>query len=93
MKRKIEEEKKSNKKTTKTIKYIDLFCGIGGFHLGMKNFNSECVFACDIDKNCRIVYENNFDLEVYGDVSEIDLETIPDHDVLFAGFPCNFIYN
>jgi len=42
------------------MKFIDLFCGIGGFHLALKKFNFECVFACDKDKECRYVYEKKF---------------------------------
>lgn len=39
------------------MKFIDLFCGIGGFHQVLKNFNYECVLACDIDKDCREIYK------------------------------------
>ena len=43
-----------------TLRFIDLFCGIGGFHQAMKKFDYECVFACDIDKNCRYIYKSRF---------------------------------
>ena len=42
------------------FKYIDLFCGIGGFHQAMNRLEGECVFACDINASCREVYKNNF---------------------------------
>lgn len=71
-------------------KFIDLFCGIGGFHMAMKNVceNSEVVFASDIDKNCQMVYENNFGIKVSGDITKIDYNEIDDFDFLFGGFPC-----
>lgn len=68
--------------------FIDLFCGIGGFHQAMKSFGGECVFASDIDASCRQTYKQNFDMDVYGDITQIKSEEIPAHDVLCAGFPC-----
>lgn len=70
------------------MKFIDLFCGIGGFHLALKKFNFECVFACDKDKECRYVYEKNFNIKVHDDILNINEKDIPDHDILTAGFPC-----
>ena len=69
------------------MKYIDLFCGIGGFHLGLAK-HAECVFACDIDPNCRETYKKNFGLDVYEDITKITPDEIPDHNILCAGFPC-----
>ncbi|QYK52620.1 MAG: DNA (cytosine-5-)-methyltransferase [Fimbriimonadaceae bacterium] len=76
------------------LKFIDLFCGIGGFHIAMENasekagIRSSCVFASDIDIACQEMYEANFGLKPVGDITKIDALDIPDHDVLFAGFPC-----
>jgi DNA (cytosine-5)-methyltransferase 1 len=76
------------------LKFIDLFCGIGGFHVGMEdaskehNIEAECVFASDIDVSCQDSYENNFGLRPAGDITKVDPKDIPDHDILFAGFPC-----
>lgn len=69
-------------------KFIDLFCGIGGFHQALSSFGAECVFASDIDVVARDVYKQNFKHEPYGDIKEIDVVKIPKHDILCAGFPC-----
>lgn len=69
-------------------KFIDLFCGIGGFHQALKSLDLECVFACDIDKNCREVYKKNYGLEPASDITKVDEKTLPDFDVICAGFPC-----
>jgi len=70
------------------FKFIDLFCGIGGFHQAMKSLGGECVFACDIDENCRKTYEANYNMTPAGDITKIDASEIPAHDVLCGGFPC-----
>jgi DNA (cytosine-5)-methyltransferase 1 len=70
------------------MKYIDLFCGIGGFHLAMQHYGHECVLACDIDKDCMQVYHENFGITPVNDITKIDETTIPDFDVLCGGFPC-----
>lgn len=69
-------------------KFIDLFCGIGGFHLALSSFGATCVFASDIDKEVRKVYQNNFNMEPKGDITKIRPEDIPAHDIICAGFPC-----
>lgn len=70
------------------IKFIDLFAGIGGFHQAMKSFGGKCVFACDIDSDCRKTYEKNYGIQPAGDITKISASDIPLHDILFAGFPC-----
>jgi len=76
------------------IKFIDLFCGVGGFHVAMNEACTEtglfpeCVFSSDIDPYCQDSYETNFGHRPVGDITRIDPENIPDHDILFAGFPC-----
>ncbi len=72
----------------KKYKYIDLFAGIGGFHQAMDALGGKCVFACDIDEDCRKTYEVNYGLKPAGDITKIDAHDIPEHDVLCAGFPC-----
>jgi DNA (cytosine-5)-methyltransferase 1 len=68
--------------------FIDLFCGIGGFHQAMASLGGECVFACDIDADCRKTYEANYGITPAGDITKIKAEEIPAHDVLCGGFPC-----
>nr|WP_320021220.1 DNA cytosine methyltransferase [uncultured Draconibacterium sp.] len=76
------------------IKFIDLFAGIGGFHVAMNeicaenNLVPDCVFSSDIDPYCQDIYEANFGERPFGDITQIDEKDIPDHDILFAGFPC-----
>lgn len=71
--------------------FIDLFAGIGGFHIGMKAAGGRCVFASEWDKHAAATYsawtgETNVSTQ---DIRELDYEAvIPDHDVLLAGFPC-----
>ncbi|WP_428230400.1 DNA (cytosine-5-)-methyltransferase [Flavobacterium sp.] len=76
------------------IKFIDLFCGIGGFRTAMdqacleNGIIPECVFSSDIDSFCQDSYEANFGDRPFGDITKIHENDIPDHDILFAGFPC-----
>ena len=70
------------------FKYIDLFCGIGGFHQAMESLGGECVFASDIDADCRKTYEDNYGIKPAGDITKIKAKDIPAHEVLCAGFPC-----
>ncbi len=69
-------------------RFIDLFCGIGGFHLALSSFGAECVFASDIDENAKNVYEQNFGFRPDGDITQIQVDDIPEHDIICAGFPC-----
>lgn len=70
------------------FKFIDLFCGIGGFHQAMSDLGGECVYASDIDADCRKTYARNYGIMPEGDITQVDAERIPAHDVLCAGFPC-----
>lgn len=70
------------------FKFIDLFSGIGGFHQAMKSLGGECVFASDIDVKCREIYELNYGLKVNDDITKVNPESIPPHNVICAGFPC-----
>tara|TARA_Y100000389_G_scaffold52592_1_gene48397 strand:+ start:3984 stop:5180 length:1197 start_codon:yes stop_codon:yes gene_type:complete len=75
------------------IKFIDLFCGIGGFHQALSKYNSECVMSCDIDNKCREVYELNYGIKPEKNIKDINEKNIPDFDVLCAGFPCQSFSN
>jgi DNA (cytosine-5)-methyltransferase 1 len=75
------------------LRFIDLFCGIGGFHQAMNRIGGTCVFASDIDEQCRDVYENNYGLKPVGDITKVEINTIPDFDVLCGGFPCQSFSN
>jgi DNA (cytosine-5)-methyltransferase 1 len=70
------------------LRFIDLFCGIGGFHRAARSLGLKCVFACDIDEECRRAYSHNYGLEPHGDIASVELDEIPDHELLCAGFPC-----
>lgn len=70
------------------FKFIDLFCGLGGFRIALEKQNCNCVFSSDIDKAVAQVYENNFGEYPSGDITKIDSKDIPDFDILCGGFPC-----
>jgi DNA (cytosine-5)-methyltransferase 1 len=71
-----------------TLKFIDLFCGIGGFRVAAESFSMKCVFSSDIDENACNTYKANFGDYPSGDITKIKAIDVPDHDILFAGFPC-----
>lgn len=68
--------------------FIDLFCGIGGFRLALESVGAKCVFSCDKDKHARLTYETNFKEVPAGDITKIEADSIPDFNILCAGFPC-----
>lgn len=78
-------------------KFIDLFAGIGGFHLAFHKAGAECVFASEWDEDARLTYEANFEKispklfknnNFVGDITQIKKKTIPNFDILTGGFPC-----
>ena len=85
----------------KKITFIDLFAGIGGFHLAFHNLGAKCVFVSEWDEPARQTYENNFakiEPELFtkenrkklfaGDITAVRAKDIPDFDILTGGFPC-----
>jgi DNA (cytosine-5)-methyltransferase 1 len=79
-----------------TFKFVDLFAGIGGFHIALSELGGECVFASEIDKDAQAIYKLNFEKHmkgpIVGDIIPLTDKTlsklIPEHDVLAGGFPC-----
>jgi len=71
-----------------SFRFIDLFAGIGGFHVALERIGGQCVFAAEWKDHLRDLYEENFGLRPAGDITKVKLADIPDHDVLTAGFPC-----
>ena len=69
-------------------KFIDLFCGLGGFRIGFERNGFECVFSSDFDKHIQNTYETNFGERPFGDITKVDPKLIPNFDVLTGGFPC-----
>ncbi len=73
------------------MKFIDLFAGLGGFHKALSKLGHECVFASELDITLRQLYEKNWGIEAKGDIKRIvekEINIIPEHDILCAGFPC-----
>lgn len=70
------------------FKFIDLFSGLGGFHIALSASGGQCVFASDIDVPAQKTYYENFGIMPDGDITKIDEKNIPDHDIVAAGFPC-----
>jgi len=71
-----------------SFRFIDLFAGVGGFHIAMSRLGGHCVFASEIDPSAAETYRNNFGIDPLCDIREVDESSIPQHDVLCAGFPC-----
>lgn len=68
--------------------FIDLFAGLGGFHLALESLGAKCIYANEWDKHVQKVYAENFGILPQGDITKVDEKTIPNHDILCAGFPC-----
>ena len=75
-------------KKSKELTFIDLFAGIGGIRKGFEDSDTKCVFSSEWDKYAAKTYEANYGEIPKGDITKIDVNDIPDHDVLLAGFPC-----
>ena len=71
-----------------SFRFIDLFAGLGGFHVALSRLGGRCVFAAEWQEHLRALYRENHGIEPIGDLAPHDATLIPDHDVLTAGFPC-----
>ena len=80
------------KRSNKTYKFIDLFAGLGGFHLALKQLGHKCVFASELRDDLRTLYQLNFpeldEKYLQGDITLVNVNDIPSHDILCGGFPC-----
>lgn len=79
---------RANGSNPKIFKFIDLFCGIGGFRIAFERAGCKCVFSSDWDKFSQLTYEANHGTKPHGDIHTIAVADIPKHDILCAGFPC-----
>src|SRR5688572_13003413 len=70
------------------FRFIDLFAGLGGFHVALEALGGEAVFAAEWVPELAALYEANYGLRPAGDINDVDPAAIPDHEVLAAGFPC-----
>lgn len=68
--------------------FIDLFAGIGGMRIAFEKAGGTCVFSSEWDKFAQITYEKNFGEKPHGDITQVELNEVPKHDVLIGGFPC-----
>lgn len=68
--------------------FIDLFAGLGGFRIALESLGGKCVYSNEWDEPVQKVYTDNFGDTPEGDITQVDENTIPDHDILCAGFPC-----
>lgn len=70
------------------FKFIDLFAGVGGIRQSFENNGGKCVFSSEIDAFAKFTYYTNFGTVPFGDITKISADSIPQHDILCAGFPC-----
>lgn len=73
---------------TLPFRFIDLFAGIGGMRAGLERVGGHCVYSCEWDRYAQKTYRAWFGEAPAGDIRKIEPATIPDHEVLAAGFPC-----
>ena len=75
------------------FRFIDLFAGIGGFHSGLTMCGGECVMACEIDTVAKETYYKNYGIMPFDDICNISSASLPNYDLLCAGFPCQSFSN
>lgn len=72
----------------KKFTFIDLFAGIGGIRIAFEHVGGKCVFTSEWDEPCRVMYEANFGEKPFGDITKLNADEVPSHDILTGGFPC-----
>lgn len=82
---KINNEKKAK---NASFTFIDLFAGIGGMRIAFDNAGGHCVYSNEWNKYSQQTYFANFGEQPDGDITKVDANSIPNHDILVAGFPC-----
>lgn len=76
-----------------TFKFVDLFSGLGGFHVALDSLGGKGVFAAEWEPTLNALYKTNFGIQPWGDINDLETDEdikreVPDHDLLTAGFPC-----
>lgn len=71
-----------------SFRFVDIFAGLGGFHVALERLGGSCVLAAEIQPHLQSLYEKNFGVLPKGDVRDIVPAKVPDHELLCAGFPC-----
>ena len=84
----LQQQKPVNAGKDARFTFIDLFAGIGGMRIAYENAGGKCVYSNEWNKYCQVTYFANFGEQPDGDITKVDATTIPDHDILVAGFPC-----
>ena len=85
---KLGEQAKEPRKRRCKFTFIDLFAGIGGMRIAYEQAGGRCVYSNEWNKFCQKTYQANFGEVPDGDITKVDENSIPDHDILVAGFPC-----
>jgi DNA (cytosine-5)-methyltransferase 1 len=70
-----------------TFTYVSLFSGVGGFEQALNKLGGKCVMASEIDKYANLAYETLYGHKTVGDITKVDEGSVPNHDLLVAGFP------
>lgn len=70
------------------MRFVDLFAGLGGFHQALANSGHQCVLAAELDEELIDLYQLNHGIRPHSDVTKLQLDDVPEHDILCAGFPC-----
>lgn len=83
-----QQNKVNDKKEDAPFTFIDLFAGVGGMRLAYESVGGHCVYSSEWNKYSQQTYYANFGEQPEGDITKVDENAIPDHDILVAGFPC-----